>query len=135
MVVLLAPRRPKMAVLWPPSHQQVMASLLVPGRRSADHKAFFATDHIVLDAKGKEVEVSNIVGAANANGLPWMLLDTSRAIKPFIRQTAQEARVRRQDEPRPRTRRSTPRSSSTVLMAARTSASASGAPRSARRQR
>ncbi len=52
-----------------------------------DGKAFFATDHIVLNEKGKETAVSNIVTGANnavGDGAPWMLLDTSRALKPFI---------------------------------------------------
>lgn len=49
-----------------------------------DGLPFFSDAHVVLDAKGKEVTASNIIAG---NGAPWMLLDTSRAIKPFIYQT------------------------------------------------
>ena len=48
-----------------------------------DGKAFFATDHPVLNDKGKEVAVSNTGGGA---GAAWFLLDTSRALKPLIHQ-------------------------------------------------
>lgn len=46
-----------------------------------DKVPFFAANHKVLDDKGKEKEVSNTGGGA---GAPWFLLDTSRALKPFI---------------------------------------------------
>lgn len=52
-----------------------------------DKAPFFSTEHVVLDAKGKETAVSNVVTGANnavGAGAPWMLLDTSRAIKPLI---------------------------------------------------
>lgn len=54
-----------------------------------DGKAFFATDHMVLDAKGKETTYSNIVTGANnaiGNGAAWFLLCTDRALKPIIYQ-------------------------------------------------
>jgi len=46
-----------------------------------DGEAFFSAAHKVVDEKGKEVAVSNTGGGA---GAPWFLLDTSRALKPFI---------------------------------------------------
>lgn len=54
-----------------------------------DGKPFFALDHVVLNAKGKETAVSNIVTGANdaiGDGAPWFLMDTSRALKPIIYQ-------------------------------------------------
>lgn len=45
-----------------------------------DGKPFFATDHPV-GKEGEEVAVSNYGGGA---GELWVLMDTSRAIKPFI---------------------------------------------------
>ncbi|MEQ1712236.1 MAG: Mu-like prophage major head subunit gpT family protein [Hyphomicrobium sp.] len=48
-----------------------------------DGEAFFSAGHKVLDEKGKDVAVSNSGGGA---GAPWFLLDTSRALKPFIHQ-------------------------------------------------
>lgn len=46
-----------------------------------DGEAFFSATHKVLDEKGKEKDASNTGGG---NGAPWFLLDTSRALKPFI---------------------------------------------------
>lgn len=48
-----------------------------------DGQYFFDSDHPVLDENGNETSVSNTGGGA---GAPWMLLDTSRPIKPFIYQ-------------------------------------------------
>jgi len=48
-----------------------------------DGQYFFDTDHPVLDKTGKEISVSNTQGGS---GLPWFLIDTSRAIKPLILQ-------------------------------------------------
>lgn len=51
------------------------------GSNCYDGKPFFAADHKVLDEKGKEKNVSNTGGGG---GAPWFLLDTTRALKPFI---------------------------------------------------
>lgn len=48
-----------------------------------DGQPFFDTDHPVLDADGSETSVSNLTDGAETE---WYLLDTSRAIRPFIYQ-------------------------------------------------
>lgn len=48
-----------------------------------DGKAFFAADHMVLDAKGKETAASNFGGGSST---PWFLLDTTRVMRPLILQ-------------------------------------------------
>lgn len=52
-----------------------------------DGKAMFATDHPVINEKGKDVAFSNVQTGSAA---PWFLLDTSRALKPFIFQNRQK---------------------------------------------
>ncbi|MBX3447517.1 MAG: Mu-like prophage major head subunit gpT family protein [Parvibaculaceae bacterium] len=46
-----------------------------------DGQYFFDTDHPVLDKSGAPVSVSNSGGGS---GAPWFLLDTTRAVRPFI---------------------------------------------------
>ncbi|WP_439596464.1 Mu-like prophage major head subunit gpT family protein [Falsiroseomonas sp.] len=46
-----------------------------------DGQYFFDTDHPVVDENGVTQSVSNSGGGS---GAPWMLLDTSRPMKPFI---------------------------------------------------
>lgn len=48
-----------------------------------DGQFFFDTDHPVLDENGALISVANTDGGA---GLPWFLLDVSRALKPIILQ-------------------------------------------------
>ncbi|MAN51211.1 MULTISPECIES: Mu-like prophage major head subunit gpT family protein [unclassified Marinimicrobium] len=48
-----------------------------------DGQPFFDTDHPVLAADGSETSVSNLTDGAETE---WYLLDTSRAIRPFIYQ-------------------------------------------------
>lgn len=53
-----------------------------------DGQFFFDTDHPVLDADGvTQLSVANTDGGG---GTPWFLLDTTRVIKPFIRQVRKE---------------------------------------------
>lgn len=52
-----------------------------------DKKPFFSAQHPVTNEKGKEVAVSNMQAGA---GEPWFLLDTTRALKPFIYQVRQK---------------------------------------------
>ena len=53
-----------------------------------DGQRFFDTDHPVLDKDGKKTTVSNFGGGALT---PWYLLDTTRALKPLIRQLREKA--------------------------------------------
>lgn len=46
-----------------------------------DGQNFFDTDHPVLDAAGNETVVSNMQAGA---GVPWYLIDDTRALKPII---------------------------------------------------
>lgn len=64
---------------------QLVFSLLGLGFASAcyDGQYFFDTDHPVTQADGSTVNVSNVQGGADE---PWYLLDTSRALKPFVYQ-------------------------------------------------
>ncbi len=48
-----------------------------------DGQYFFDTDHKVVDENGSEYSVSNSGGGT---GAAWFLLDTSRAVRPFIYQ-------------------------------------------------
>lgn len=53
-----------------------------------DGQFFFDTDHPVIDADGSTVNsVANTDGGA---GTPWFLLDTSRVIKPLIKQVRRD---------------------------------------------
>ena len=47
-----------------------------------DDKPFFADNHLVKDAKGKDVAQSNM--DLGGNGEAWYVMDTTRAIKPLI---------------------------------------------------
>ena len=51
--------------------------------KSYDGQFMFDTDHPVLDANGVEQSVSNLQAGASA---PWFLIDTSRVMKPIIKQ-------------------------------------------------
>ena len=51
--------------------------------KSYDGQFFFDTDHPVLDANGVEQSVSNYQAGGSA---PWFLIDTTRVMKPIIKQ-------------------------------------------------
>lgn len=61
-----------------------------------DGQYFFDTDHPVLDANGEPQSVSNFQGGS---GTAWFLLDTTRAIKPFIFQNRRPAQFVAKDNP------------------------------------
>lgn len=61
-----------------------------------DGQFFFDTDHPVIDANGAEQSVSNHGGGAST---PWFLLDTSKAIKPFIFQRRRDYQFVAMDDP------------------------------------
>jgi phage major head subunit gpT-like protein len=62
-----------------------------------DGQNFFDTDHPVGDAaNGAVVSVANTDGGA---GAAWFLLDTSRAVKPFIWQVRRPYQLVRKDNP------------------------------------
>ena len=77
---------------------QLVFELLKGGFASKcyDGEAFFSAAHPVIDAKGKEVAVSNMGGGAAA---PWFLLDTSRALKPLIFQNRRSMQFVKKDDP------------------------------------
>ncbi|RIV82956.1 hypothetical protein D2V17_14230 [Aurantiacibacter xanthus] len=52
-----------------------------------DGQNFFDTDHPVLDAAGEPQSVANTDGGS---GTPWFLLDTSRSLKPLIKQVRRD---------------------------------------------
>lgn len=52
-----------------------------------DGQFFFDTDHPVLAADGSTVLVANTDGGA---GTPWFLLDTTRVVKPLIKQVRRD---------------------------------------------
>lgn len=61
-----------------------------------DGQNFFDTDHVVLDAAGKETTVSNMqAGAAT----PWYLIDDTRALKPIIWQERKAPQFVAKDRP------------------------------------
>jgi phage major head subunit gpT-like protein len=62
-----------------------------------DKKPMFSADHIVLNERAKEVKVSNVQTGTEA---PWFLLDTSRALKPFIYQTRKKFDFVAKQDPR-----------------------------------
>lgn len=64
---------------------QLVFDLLSRGRSELcyDGKPFFATDHPVLNEKGKQVAMSNVDDAGGGTAY-WYVLDTSRVIKPLI---------------------------------------------------
>lgn len=59
-----------------------------------DGQYFFDTDHPVLDADGNPYSVSNFGGGS---GIPWFLVDDSRAIKPIIFQNRRPFELTRMD--------------------------------------
>ncbi len=61
-----------------------------------DGQFFFDTDHPVLGADGTAASITNVQAGASA---PWMLLDTSKALKPFIFQNRQKPRLAALDGP------------------------------------
>ena len=77
---------------------QLVFELLKAGFTSKcyDGEAFFSATHPVIDAKGKEVAVSNTGGGAAA---PWFLLDTTRALKPLIFQNRRKMEFVKKDNP------------------------------------
>ena len=60
-----------------------------------DGQYYFDTDHPVLDADGNETSVSNFGGGS---GTAWYLLDTTRAIRPFIFQDRRTAKLVAKDD-------------------------------------
>ncbi|UPG87024.1 Mu-like prophage major head subunit gpT family protein [Luteibacter aegosomatis] len=64
---------------------ELVFNLLAEGRteKCYDGKPFFATDHPVLNGKGKPVAQSNVDDIADG-GPAWYVLDTRRALKPLI---------------------------------------------------
>lgn len=46
-----------------------------------DGKTFFAGDHLSADENGNEITVSNM---QDGGGSPWFLIDTTKAMKPFV---------------------------------------------------
>jgi phage major head subunit gpT-like protein len=61
-----------------------------------DGQFFFDTDHPVIDAAGVVQSVSNV---QTGGGPAWYLLDTSKALKPFIFQERQKPRFSALDNP------------------------------------
>jgi phage major head subunit gpT-like protein len=59
-----------------------------------DGQPFFDTDHPVIDAAGAVQSVSNFGGGA---GTAWYLLDTSRAVRPFVFQVRDPYRLQTVD--------------------------------------
>lgn len=53
-----------------------------------DGQFFFDTDHPVLDADG--VTVTSVANTDGGAGTPWFLLDTTRVVKPLIKQVRRE---------------------------------------------
>lgn len=56
-----------------------------------DGQNFFDEDHIVIGKDKKEKSVSNLYGAGQANPA-WYLMDTSRSLKPLVRQVRMKAK-------------------------------------------
>ncbi len=69
--------------------EQLVWDLLAAGFETEcyDGQYFFDTDHPVLDENGEAQSVANTDGGA---GTPWFLLDTSRVIKPLIKQVRRD---------------------------------------------
>ena len=76
----------------------LIAALMAAGLASPcyDGKMFFAADHPMPTPANPAATGSNTGGGA---GTAWYLLDTSRAIKPFIFQSRQQAQLVSQDRP------------------------------------
>ena len=63
-----------------------------------DGQPFFDADHPVMNPETrKEVSVSNM---QPGGGVPWYLMDTSRALKPLIFQKRRDYRFVRKDDPK-----------------------------------
>lgn len=60
---------------------EIAVEVLAANPRCYDGKTLFANDHPVLDAKGKDVGVSNDMGGT---GPAWYVMDLTRAIKPMV---------------------------------------------------
>lgn len=69
--------------------EQMVWDLLAAGFATEcyDGQYFFDTDHPVLDADGQQQSVANTDGGA---GTAWFLLDTSRMLKPLIKQVRRD---------------------------------------------
>ena len=61
-----------------------------------DGQSFFDTDHPVTDANNVIGSVSNMQAGA---GTPWYLLDTSKALRPFVFQRRKDFNLVRKDSP------------------------------------
>ncbi len=77
---------------------QLVFGLLAAGftSRCYDGQYFFDTDHPVMGGDGSEASVSNFGGGT---GIPWFLLDVTRAIKPLIFQKRRDYTFVRMDQP------------------------------------
>jgi phage major head subunit gpT-like protein len=64
---------------------------------SYDGQNFFDTDHPVGD--GSNMPVTLVANTDGGSGAPWFLLDTSRAIRPFIWQLRKPYQLVRKDQP------------------------------------
>lgn len=62
-----------------------------------DGQNFFDTDHPVGD--GAIVPVGSVANTDGGSGAPWFLLDTSRAVRPFIWQLRRNYQLVRKDQP------------------------------------
>jgi phage major head subunit gpT-like protein len=62
-----------------------------------DGQSFFDTDHPVGD--GASVPVASVANTDGGAGAAWFLLDTSRAIRPFIWQLRKNYQLVRKDQP------------------------------------
>lgn len=80
---IFAPMFAEMGVTAKQHPDELIFGLLAAGFSSPcyDGQNFFDTDHPVVDKDGNTVSVANTDGGS---GTPWMLLDTSRAVRPVI---------------------------------------------------
>jgi phage major head subunit gpT-like protein len=78
--------------------EELIFALIVAGwtTNCYDGQYFFDTDHPVGD--GEDVAVSQVANTDGGSGSPWFLLDTSRAIKPFIFQLRKPYQLVRKDD-------------------------------------
>lgn len=70
---------------------ELIVETLVSNPTCYDGKKLFATDHPVLDAKKKEVAVSNDMGGS---GPAWYVMDNSRAVRALIFQRRRDYQFR-----------------------------------------
>lgn len=77
---------------------ELVFGLLAAGFGTAcyDGQFFFDTDHPVIGANGAVITVSNSGGGA---GAPWMLLDTTKVVKPLIFQLREKFKLVKKDQP------------------------------------